>query len=297
MTRTLPGYLAAALLGLLLAGCGRTPMAPVTPRESVNAKDGSILVEIPAGEFLMGSTEYRDAKPQFSLDLDTYWIGRYEVTNQQFAAFARATGYQAEGNWREHFKPGLDKHPVVSVSWDDARAYCRWAEVRLPTEAEWEKAARGTDGRLYPWGDDWDARRCNNRSMQRPDLMARMAPVHNGRGTLPVGSFPEGASPYGLLDMAGNAFEWTMSPFDPYPYRRDDGREANDDPIEVSLRGGGWAYDHIGFFRTDTRSRCKPPMSTFFVGFRVVAPATSGGARTGGGPGSDSSPTGGGGNV
>jgi formylglycine-generating enzyme required for sulfatase activity len=264
-----PG-LATALVLLLLAGCSPDPEVPVPLRERTNPRDGSVLIEIPAGEFVMGSDEYRNSKPRFNLNLPTYWIGKHEITNRQFAAFVRATGYQAEGNWRQLFKPGLENHPVASVSWYDARAYCRWAGLRLPTEAEWEKAARGLDGRLFPWGDTWDAQKCNNRDMKRPELMARMASVHNGRGTLPVGSFPEGASPFGLLDAAGNVFEWTTSPFDPYPYRAEDGREANDDPVEVSLRGGGWAYRHVGFFRTDTRSRCKPPIFTFFVGFRVA---------------------------
>ncbi len=262
--------LVTTILLLLLAGCSSAPVIPVPPKERIHAKDGSVLIEIPAGDFVMGSDEYRDSKPRFNLNLDAYWIGKHEVTNRQFAAFVQATGYQAEGNWRQSFKPGLENHPVVSVSWYDAQAYCRWAGLRLPTEAEWEKAARGLDGRLYPWGDTWDAQKCNNRDLKRPDLLARMASVHNGRGTLPIGSFPEGASPFGLLDAAGNVFEWTTSPFDPYPYRTDDGREANDDPIEVSLRGGGWAYRHVGFFRTDTRSRCKPPIFTFFVGFRVA---------------------------
>ncbi len=229
----------------------------------------------------MGSTEYRDSKPRFSLHLDSYWIGRHEVTNQQYAAFVQATGYEAEGNWREYFQPGRERHPVVSVSWEDARAYCRWAGLRLPTEAEWEKAARGTEGRIHPWGDSWQPDWCNHRAMQRADLLAMMAPLHEGRGTLPVGSFPEGRSPYGLWDMAGNVFEWTSSSFDPYPYDPEDGRESHDEPVEVALRGGGWAYEHVGFFRTDTRSRCKPPIFAFFVGFRVAATELPGGARPG----------------
>ena len=218
----------------------------------------------------MGSKEYRDAKPQFRVDLPGYWIGKYEVTFRQFSAFVRATGFKAEGNWNQKFKQGMEEHPVVSVSLGDAQAYCRWAGLRLPTEAEWEKAARGTDGRLYPWGNEWDSDRCNHRAMQRADLLPKMVHLQGDRGTLPVGSFPEGASPYGALDMAGNVFEWTPSAFAPYPYRGDDGREGGS-PVEVALRGGGWAHDHIGFFRTDTRSRCKPPIHSYIIGFRVAA--------------------------
>lgn len=258
---------AAALLVLLLCACGGPPVAPAQTR--VHARDGSVLLVIPAGPFTMGSREYRDAKPPQTLELPTYLIGRTEVTNRQFAAFVRATGYRAEGNWRKAAGPGREEHPVVSVSWSDARAYCRWAGLRLPSEAEWEKAARGTDGRIYPWGPRWEPERCNNRALADPLLLPRMAPLYQGRGTLPVGSLPQGASPYGALDMAGNVFEWTASAFLPYPYVPDSGREA-EAPVEVSLRGGGWAYDHEGFFRTDTRSRTKPPVSSFVIGFRVA---------------------------
>lgn len=263
------------LAGLALASCGDRLDPPVQVPSRVNARDGSILLEIPAGPFTMGSREYRDAKPRFQVDLPAYSIGKFEVTNRQFAAFVKATGHDAEGDWEKAHLPGSDDCPVVSVSWDDANAYCRWAGLRLPSEAEWEKAARGCDARLYPWGNRWDPERCNNRSLANPALVARMTVLHKGRGPLPVGSLPSGASPYGAMDMAGNAFEWTASGFLPYPYRLGEGREADPAPVEVPLRGGGWAYDHTGFFRTETRARCKPPVFSFFIGFRVAADARS----------------------
>jgi serine/threonine-protein kinase len=259
------------VLAFVLAGCGRKPPARPEVMERVNSKDGSVILIIPPGEFTMGSRDYRDSKPQFRVYLAAYGIGKYEVTNRQFARFEKAAGYKAEGSWRRFFRAGMEDHPVLSVSWYDARAYCAWAGLRLPTEAEWEKAARGSDRRIYPWGNEWDRNRCNNRSMDIAGVLPRMAALHKGRGTTPVGSFPDGASFFGALDMAGNACEWTSSAFDPYPYRVDDGREGKAEPVEVSLRGGSWAYDHIGFFRTDTRSRCKPPVFSYVIGFRVAA--------------------------
>jgi len=265
------GLLLLVLCCAVPAGCGRGAAPPAQVTETRNAKDGSVLLVIPAGKFRMGSPRYRDARPVFTISLPEFSIGRYEVTNRQFARFADAARYKAEGAWRKYFRKGMEEHPVVSVSWYDAVAYCRWAGLRLPTEAEWEKAARGGDGRIFPWGGEWDARRCNNRSLDAAQMPARMAPLHKGRGTTPVGAFKDGASFYGACDMAGNACEWTSSAFFPYPYRAGDGREGQADPVEVAVRGGSWAFDNIGFFRTDTRSRCKPPVFSFVIGFRVAA--------------------------
>jgi formylglycine-generating enzyme required for sulfatase activity len=176
------------------------------------------MVLIPAGEFLMGSDPSvdKDARdneqPQHTLSLPDYYLAKTPVTNAQYAAFVQATTYHRQpGGW-EHGKPpkGREDHPVVNVTWHDAVTYCRWlSEVtgrpyRLPSEAEWEKGARGSDGRIYPWGNQWDAKRCNTRESGKRD-------------TTPVGAFPEGASPYGLLDMAGNVWEWTRSVYKSYP--------------------------------------------------------------------------------
>ena len=207
------------------------------------------LVHVPAGPFTMGSADIDDANPVHTIDLPEYWIGKYPVTNEEYARFVRATGHPAPYvseswaqpyNWQGNNPPkGREKHPVVLVSWHDAVAYCRWLSemtgklYRLPTEAEWEKAARGTDGREYPWGNQWDARRANTSE-------------GDAGSTTPVGQYPQGASPYGALDMAGNVWEWCSSLYQPYPYQADDGREDPSASDSRVLRGGSWNYDRDG---------------------------------------------------
>jgi len=203
--------------------------------------DGMSLVCVPAGNFLMGSTDQDvdaayDEKPQHTVYLDAFWLDRTEVTNEQFARFVAATGYrttaEVEGwgyvfdsrgrvemsgaDWRHPFGPtsdlsGRSSHPVVQVSWQDAQAYCAWAGRQLPTEAQWQKAARGGDGRLYPWGNTFDCRLGNfdDEVSLDPYVVPGGTNCDGYPETSPVGAFPSGASPYGLLDMAGNVFEWT----------------------------------------------------------------------------------------
>ena len=229
------------------------------------------LITIPAGEFLIGSDPekdglaYDDEQPQHTLYLPKYQIARTPVTNARYAVFVQATGHRQPKRW-EGGQPPRDKaeHPVLNISWDDALAYCRWlSEVTgesygLPSEAEWEKAARGTDGRIYPWGDEWDTERCNTWDSGL-------------RSTTPVVSYPQGVSPYGVLDMAGNAWEWTRSHYEPYPYIPDDGREELETTAHVSrvLRGGAFNYNWR-YARCAYRSRLHPTNSIDDRGFRVV---------------------------
>ena len=177
------------------------------------------MILIPAGEFLMGSDPSKDKQaqkneqPQHRLSLSDYYIAKTPVTNAQYEAFVKATGHRQPNHWGNGQPPKDEAdHPVVYVYWKDAVAYCRWlAEAtgkpyRLPTEAEWEKAARGPDGRIYPWGNEWDSKRCNTAEGGK-------------RSTTPVGAYPAGASPYGVLDMAGNVWEYCATKWGkPYPY-------------------------------------------------------------------------------
>jgi sulfatase-modifying factor enzyme 1 len=194
----------SAALDPLFATLGRTlrllhgqlPLAVLPLRERIlSLLDGlgHPLVFVPAGEFLMGSNTRGsgDQCPLHTVILKEYWIDKFPVTNEQFAQFVQETGYQAQGNWQSTFTPGKEQHPVVHVTWDDACAYGQWCGKQLPTEAQWEKAARGTDGREYPRGNQWDRNKCNA----------------SGRGTTPVGAYPEDVSPYGGYDMAGNVLE------------------------------------------------------------------------------------------
>lgn len=185
------------------------------------------FVLVPAGEFVMGSDRKQDEHaqpdemPAHKLLVSDYYLMRYPVTNAQYQLFIRETGYRPPLFWPQGaFPEDKANHPVVGVSYHDALAFCRWAKqktelpLRLPTEPEWEKAARGPDGRIYPWGNTWQAGLCNIAE-------ARL------NGTSPVGHFsPAGDSPYGLADMNGNVQSWCSSLFTPYPYDPQDGRET-----------------------------------------------------------------------
>ena len=226
---------------------------------NVNAKDGAEMILIPAGEFLMGSQKGQgndNERPQHRVYLDAYYISNYEVTNEQFAQFMRGTGYDAGGDWKKYAKAGKEKHPVVCVNWDDAMAYCRWAGGTLPTEAQWEKAARGNDDRQYPWGDSWEAGRCKN----------------NSSGTTAVGSYPGGASPYGLQDMAGNIWEWCSDWFGDKYYGSSPSRNPEGPRSGVSrvVRGGSRGIACHNSFRCANRYGDLPDFRNSYCGFRFA---------------------------
>jgi formylglycine-generating enzyme required for sulfatase activity len=239
------------------------------------------MILIPAGDFLMGSDPQKDElaeeheEPQHTLYLPDYYLATTPVTNAQYALFIEATGHTQPRDWVGGIPPiGKEDHPVIWVSCYDALAYCKWLSgatrksYRLPSEAEWEKGARGTDGYIYPWGDEWDARRA------KPGK-------GDEAGTAPVDANPGGASPYGLLGMAGSVWEWTRSlwgkdweiPDYKYPYQADDGRENVKADAEVLrvLRGGSF-LSHRRFIRCTYRARYNLYYRLNLFGFRLSAP-------------------------
>jgi len=207
-----------------------TPPTVIPPRPKIEFD----WVTIPAGEFTMGSNDYDDSeKPVHKVYLPEYQIARVPITNEQWSIFLQDSGYQCAANrnqlWQNGLPRGKEKHPVVYVTWHDCMAFCQWAGVRLPTEAEWEKAARGTDGRKWPWGNNEPTVSLCNFNQNVDD-------------TTPVGNYPLGKSPYGCLDMAGNVWEWCSSEYKAYPYKAGDGREDLLSNSNKILRGGSW-YD------------------------------------------------------
>jgi len=229
-------------------------------------------VKIPAGTFLMGSDPASDAvpdaneSPRHRVYLDLFQISRTPITNAQYEKFVRATNYSAPGHWLNGaVPPELRDHPVTYVDWRDAKAFCEWAGVRLPTEAEWEKAARGPstaaqdDARLWPWGNEPpNASRANYARDVKTD------------GTTSVDQFPRGTSPYGVLDLAGNVWEWVSSLYREYPYDANDGRENLDSHAQRVLRGGSFYSPNENFIRCAARSLSYPQRRRDHIGFRVA---------------------------
>jgi len=238
-----------------------------------NPVDNAELIFVPAGKFSMGAEDGEDSeKPVHTVDLDDFYIYKTEVTNFRFNAFIKATGYQTEAektgfgvawnpdkkkwervkgaNWMHPTGPGanikdLDDYPVVQVTWNDAKKYCQWAGGDLPGEAQWEKAARGTDGRRYPWGDEIPDARTPYANFADKNFEAWFSETNIDDGyrfIAPAGSYPKGASPYGALDMAGNVSEWVNDWFDPEYYQNSPaanppGAEKGDGKV---TKGGGW---------------------------------------------------------
>lgn len=270
--------LPAAALAVVLAAAPAAQRAasgdPALPADPLLG-----FVEVPAGPFVMGSADpqafdnerWSREAGEGTVDLPAFLIARRELTVRQFAAFAAATGWSADA--RALAAPA--DHPVTYVSWTDALAYCRWLEaalragsaapariadllragwrVTLPTEAQWEKAARGADRRAFPWGAAPRRDRAN----------------FEGTGTTPVGRLPCPECPYGLEDMAGNVWEWTRSPYQPYPYDASDDR-ANLDADALWVMRGGHFGDPARLVRTSARGAAEPGARRPFIGIRLV---------------------------
>jgi len=281
----------------------------VALKHRIVENDGMVLV--PAGPFIMGSmSSYQlqqillvpagDEMPLHSHYLDAFYIDKYEVTNAQFRKFIDATGYVTDSEklnkgrretadgwrvgegltWTQPRFPGdsiddRDDHPVAQVSWNDARLYCDWVGKRLPSEAEWEKAARGPFGATYPWGNNFDSTRLNYCDVNCVDLpQNRDESGDDGfRWTAPVGSFELGRGPYGAYDMAGNVWEWVSDVYDAYyyhysPYLNPMGPKARG-KVQRVVRGGSFASER-GYGRAASRSFDPPDISFIGVGFRCA---------------------------
>jgi formylglycine-generating enzyme required for sulfatase activity len=220
------------------------------------------MVLVAAGEFIMGSLDGdADEAPPHRVTLPAFYIDKHEITHEQYAKFIAETKHPAPIDWPNGvMPPKLAKHPVVNVTSADAEAYARWAGKRLPTEAEWEKAARGTSGNIYPWGNSLEGKK---------NASGADAKEH----TWPVGSFADDVSPFGAMDMAGNVWEWTASWYDRYP---------GSDSVELEfgkkyrvIRGGG-VIDYYGkpsTKRCATRGRSVPYGTFDGLGFRCVKEA------------------------
>jgi formylglycine-generating enzyme required for sulfatase activity len=292
------------------AGADKNGIAPIPsetaapiPRCAQNpgSEGGLPMVLVPAGPFEMGSRPEKvwdhDEAPIHSVSLDDFYIDAAEVTNAQFAAFLNEMGnqterqatwldagdgdvriHQVEGKWAAD--AGYGNHPVVEVTWYGARAFCEWAGKRLPSEAEWEKAARGVEDYTYPWGNEFDSRLVNgdDEILEDPYTLPCTPTCCDGYdGTAPVGSFPGGASPYGVLDLAGNVWEWVYDAYDSNYY----GQSPASNPISDNpagdaawvprvYRGGSWNDLNADSLCAFQRASDLPNVSTYNIGFRCA---------------------------
>lgn len=283
-----------------------SPPSPEAGRPRTRSKDGMVMVYVPAGAFEMGSADDDsdgdgDEKPQHTVTLDAFWIDRTEVTNAQYARFLNALGghqgrcggedcidtkseddssHILQQGGQYVVESGYEDHPMIEVSWYGAQAYCEWVGARLPTEAEWEKAAQGTDGRKYPWGNEWDVRttrRCNFSDKNDPTGPSDTVADDGYAQTAPVGSYPDGASPYGALDMAGNVLEWVADWYHSGYYANspsNNPKGPNSGDYRV-LRGGSWG-DVPHYVRAAYRYLDVPTLRYNNVGLRCCGSSAPG---------------------
>jgi formylglycine-generating enzyme required for sulfatase activity len=229
----------------------KPPAAPGIGSTKISA-DSATMVYVPAGEFTMGSNDYDDEKPPHAVYLDAFWIDKFEVTNALYKKCVDAGKCSAPQESKSSTRAlyygnsQYDNYPAINVTWENATQYCAFAKKQLPTEAQWEKAARGTDKRIYPWGDTFDVNKLNSSEGGKGDTTA-------------VGSYPSGASPYGALDMAGNVWEWVADWYDANYYKNSPARNPTGPTSGQSrvVRGGSW-----GSSATSVRAADRPSTST-----------------------------------
>jgi formylglycine-generating enzyme required for sulfatase activity len=301
------GYAVGVLIGSSPQATILAPMQAVLdifdvrlPPQTVTAPDGATMIFIPPGPFDMGSESGESGeKPVHTVTLDAFYIDQYEVTNAQYVTFLNKQGnHMEEGvTWLDagdtdarihqngdvwQADEGFTNHPVVEVSWYGARAYCEWRGARLPTEAEWEKAARGTEGRLYPWpwGDTFEGTRTNFCDKNCSESWADSEYGDGYAGTAPVGSYSNGVSPYDVYDMAGNVWEWVNDGYDAEYYANSPTENPTGSQNKSSkvLRGGSW-YNDADDVRAAYRIGDGPGRSDDDIGFRCA-----GGGEAGPGP-------------
>ncbi|MEW6753909.1 MAG: formylglycine-generating enzyme family protein [Candidatus Latescibacterota bacterium] len=226
------------------------------------------MVVVPAGLFTMGADSARsDERPAHAVSLGAFSIDRYEVSNAHYRAYAEATGH-APAAHMANTQYNEPQQPVVGVTWSDAEGYCRWAGLRLPTEAEWEKAARGTDGRTFPWGEELDRTRANYGSDWGTGADASDGSFSTGV----VGGYPAGRSPYGADDMAGNVWEWVADWYGAEYHSSPDAARDPHGPAEGTLkvlRGGSWQNGKSSL-RCAARWALDPETDYVFAGFRCA---------------------------
>jgi formylglycine-generating enzyme required for sulfatase activity len=259
--------------------------SPIKPKIDIPQVTPPAMKSIPEGNAIMGTSLEQVAQmlqdedwaeewytrdlfaveqPQHEVHVPTFEIATFQVTNAEYFIFAWATAHRVPQYWHGfRHADAVKDHPVVGISYDDATAYCAWLSTqtgnkyRLPTEAEWERAARGDDVRIYPWGDRFENWRCNTLEGSK-------------RATTPVGSYsPGGDSPFGVADMAGNVWEWINTELRPYPYEANDGREVVKPVSHCVLRGGSWYYSRK-LARCSTREWVLPNYISELIGFRLV---------------------------
>ena len=216
-------------------------------RLALNKKDTSVLVRIPAGEFEMGDGKETNC-PKHRVELSEYWMGVYCVTNRQYVKFVAATKHRNPDNQRWQ-KNELADHPVTDVSWDDCAAYAKWAGLSLPTEAQWEKAVRGPCCLIYPWGEEWDPKKCRNSTNKGNDTTAA------------VWEYPDGTSGYGTMQQSGNIWEWCADWYDDSYYGKSPAKDPGGPQTGSDRvgRGGGWGRDDASGFRGASATGPAPP--------------------------------------